>query len=87
MERPEAVDSLCCSQVPITNTAILQWILAAVREKEGLSVASNSFKDGSEVDKNSCFSKLSVNNLSPSGIYEELTLTVKVDFSYICFEM
>lgn len=53
-----------------------------VREKEGLSIANSSFQEGAQVDKNSCFCKLSVYKLSPSGTYEELTLTVKVDFYF-----
>lgn len=44
-----------------------------------------TLQEGSEVDKNSCFSKLSVNKLSPSGLYEELTL--KVDFISVWLEM
>lgn len=59
------------------------WMLYwQVREKEGLSNASNSFQEGSEVERNSHFSKLPVNKLSPSGIYEELTFNCKGRFYF-----
>lgn len=64
-------------------TAILQRILVAVREKEGLCVASNSLREVLSVIR----THASVNKLSPSGMKEELIVAVKVDFISVCFEM
>lgn len=47
---------------------IPRGVLDAVRDKEGLAVASSSFWEGSEVVRNSCLPKPAVNELNPSGV-------------------
>lgn len=87
MERPEAANSLCCSQVLIkkySNSAM--DFGCCYGEKEGLSTASNSSKV-LRLIRIHAFLNFLVNKLSPSGMNEELILTVKVDFISICFEI